>query len=109
MPDEFGKLTQADYATISRWWEARWKGPVICPICKTAEWSTASHVVVHHRLGANWAADGTAAYPMILVSCNNCAHTLSFSAVSMGVSAPYDVSQDQSMIALPPPKGAQGG
>ncbi len=42
MPDEHGRLTEADNDLIQRWWGRHWKDddPVICPVCKTTDWKT---------------------------------------------------------------------
>lgn len=85
MPDSSGRLTNEDLQKVNTWWNTKWKGPVICPVCKTSTWSTAAHVMQMYRLAADAQAAGTSSYQFVAVSCRTCAHTLLFNSVSMGV------------------------
>jgi hypothetical protein len=87
MPDATGQLTQADSDTIKRWWDLHWKAPVTCPVCKTAEWTIASHVVNIQRYATD--SGGGSTYPHIVVTCKTCAHAMFFNAVQIGVSPVY--------------------
>jgi hypothetical protein len=87
MPDSSGRLSQADNDTIKRWWDQHWKEPVICPVCKTSDWSLGPHIVNVQRHAADAGVANTPTYPHILVSCKTCAHTMFFNAVTIGVAA----------------------
>ncbi len=101
MPDETGRLTPEDNAKISAWWSRHWKEPVICPVCKTAEWALGAHVVTVPRHGQNWFAPYTETYPHIIVGCKTCAHAMFFNAVQIGISPAY--------VAPPPPSSLIAG
>jgi hypothetical protein len=85
MPDASGILTVQDHQKIQSWWSQHWKSPVVCPVCKTTEWSTANHVVNIHRYAADALAPFTIAYPHIIVGCKNCGHGMFFNAVMIGI------------------------
>lgn len=89
MPDATGRLTQQDNETIARWWTQHWKAPVVCPVCKTAEWSLASHVLVMNRHASDSLSPSGITYPHIAVGCKTCAHIMLFNAVAIGVVPPY--------------------
>ena len=85
MPDEHDLLSKADNDSIQRWWDQHWKEPVICPVCKTTDWSLSSHLV-RSATGAN--LSDTPTYPHIIISCKFCAHSIFFNAVQIGIVAP---------------------
>ncbi len=97
MPNKFGLLTDEDRAAVTRWWDAKWKGPVVCPVCQTTEWGLAPHVVSLLPAGVSPAMAGAPAYHMIMVGCKNCSHGMFFSAVTIGVMAAYDPVLDQQL------------
>jgi hypothetical protein len=86
MPDIKGTLSSADNEIIQRWWTQHWKEPVVCPVCKTTEWTTAPHVVNFLRHAVDAAVNNTVSYPHIVVTCQSCAHSMFFNAVQIGVS-----------------------
>jgi len=88
MPDEHGLLSKADNDSIQRWWGQHWKDPVICPVCKTTDWSLASHLVNVQRFATDANASNTPTYPHIIVTCKFCAHSMFFNAVQIGIAAP---------------------
>ena len=106
MPDDRGKLNPEDHAKINAWWQGRWRGPIACPICQTSEWKVQDYVVNYSRHARDAYTDGTPSFPMILVTCQTCTNTLSFSAVSMGVTPEYQEAADP--LALAPPGGPYG-
>jgi hypothetical protein len=110
MPDADGKLTPEDHQKIQAWWTTgnHWMGPVICPVCKTTEWSVADHILLLTRHSANGLVSGSIAYPMIGVYCRNCSHTMLFNAVTMGVAGAYNPAADQTVhTLLPAPNEAE--
>jgi hypothetical protein len=86
MPDEHGRLTEADNDSIQRWWDQHWKDPVICPVCKTGDWKIAGHIV-NIQSEADVNASNTPSYPHIIVTCKFCAHSMFFDAVQIGIAA----------------------
>jgi hypothetical protein len=88
MPDEHGLLSKADNDSIQRWWGQHWKDPVICPVCKTTDWSLTSHLVNVQRFATDANASNAPTYPHIIVTCKFCAHSMFFNAVQIGIAAP---------------------
>jgi predicted nucleic-acid-binding Zn-ribbon protein len=86
MPDINGTLNPEDNAKIQKWWSGHWKGTVVCPVCKTTEWTQAPHVVNIQRHAVDANAPSTISYPHIVVTCKSCAHSMFFNAVQIGVS-----------------------
>jgi hypothetical protein len=107
MPDQHGRLTEADHEKIRAWWTGRWNEPVTCPVCKTNDWGVGEHVVLLSRHANDAFRPGTPAYMMITVGCKTCAHTMLFNAVHIGIVAPYDPALDttESLRALTGPDG----
>src|SRR5579863_1200345 len=101
MPDSNGVLSPEDNAKIQRWWSGHWNAPVVCPVCKTTEWTQAPHVVNIQRHAVDANVTNTVSYPHIVVTCQNCAHSMFFNAVQIGVAAP--TPQQGLPIPLPPP------
>jgi uncharacterized protein (DUF2225 family) len=87
MPDEHGRLTEADNDLIERWWGQHSKDSVICPVCNTDGWKIAGHLVnvQTHAVDAN--AGNTPTYPHIIVICKFCAYSMFFNAVQIGIAA----------------------
>jgi predicted nucleic-acid-binding Zn-ribbon protein len=100
MPDATGALTPADNDTIQRWWNQHWKAPVTCPVCKTTEWTIAPHVVNFQRHAMDASVGNTVSYPHIVVTCKNCAHSMFFNAVQVGVSPSRPVPMPSYMGGL---------
>jgi hypothetical protein len=89
MPDEHGRLTEADNDLIQRWWSQHWTDdPVICPVCKTTDWKTAGHLVNIPTHAADANSSNQQTYPHVIVICKFCAHSMFFNAVQIGISTP---------------------
>jgi hypothetical protein len=87
MPDEYGRLVEADNDLIERWWGQHSKDSVICPVCKTTDWKIAGHLVNIQSDAADANASNTPTYPYIIVICKLCAHSMFFNAVQIGIAA----------------------
>lgn len=98
MPDTTGLLSPAENEIIQRWWAQHWKAPVTCPVCRTSEWTIAPHVVNIQRYALDAATPATVTYPHLIVTCKNCAHSMFFNAVQIGVGT----------VHAPPPQSALG-
>jgi RNase P subunit RPR2 len=90
MPDEHGRLTEADSDLIERWWGQHSKDQVICPVCKTADWKIAGHVVNIRTHAADPNVGNTPTHPHIIVTCKFCAHSMFFNAAQIGIAALED-------------------
>jgi hypothetical protein len=98
MPDKHGLLGKADNDSIQRWWDRHWKDPVICPVCKTTDWSLSSHLVnIQFATDAN--ASNTPTYPHIIITCKFCAHSIFFNAVQIGIAAPPAALRASDLVA----------
>jgi hypothetical protein len=89
MPDEHGRLTEADNDLIERWWGQHSKDSVTCPVCKTTNWKIVEHLVNIQGNAAGANASNTPAYPHVIVTCKFCAHSIFFNAVQVGIAATY--------------------
>jgi hypothetical protein len=89
MPDEHGRLTEADNDLIERWWSQHSKDSVICSVCNTTNWRIAPHLVNIWSDAADANASNTPTYPHIIVTCKFCAHSIFFNAVQIGIAATY--------------------
>jgi hypothetical protein len=99
MPDETGALTPPDNEKIQNWWNQHWKGPVICPVCKTTEWTVTPHVVNIQRHAIDATVANTVSYPHIIVTCKTCAHSMFFNAVQIGISPQRPLSSLSNALA----------
>jgi hypothetical protein len=108
MPDSAGALTPDDNAKIRSWWEQHWKDPVVCPVCKTREWTIAPHVVNLQRHALDSLVANTVSYPHIVVTCKTCAHSMFFNSVQMGISLRHEAPTNAlaSLLAAAPNLGA---
>ena len=89
MPDEHGRLTEADNELIERWWGQHSKDSVTCPVCKTTNWKIVGHLVKIQSDAAGANASNTPTFPHIIVTCKFCAHSIFFNAVRIGIAATY--------------------
>jgi hypothetical protein len=82
-----------DMARAKAWFEVHWKDPVQCPVCHTDKWTIGAYIAVMHTSHAP--NPQAPVLPYIQVQCNECAHTMFFNAVAMGLWAPYNPMQGQ--------------
>ena len=108
MPDEHGLLSKADNDSIQRWWDQHWKEPVICPVCKTTDWSLSSHLANVQRFATDANASNTPTYPHIIITCKSCAHSIFFNAVQIGIAAPPARQRGSDLVAKVDEKGQEG-
>src|SRR5262249_54786536 len=90
MPDEYGRLSAADYDLIEGLCTQHSKEPVICPVCKTTDWKIAGHLIniPSHATATDANASDTSTYPHIVVICKFCAHSMFFNAAQIGIAVP---------------------
>jgi hypothetical protein len=100
MPDIYGRLTPEDNAKIQQWWVGRWKAPVVCPVCKTSEWSVNAHIVNVLRYATDAYSPTASTYPHVMVTCKLCAHAMFFNAVQIGLVSVYQ--EPGPLTSLPP-------
>ncbi len=106
MPDAQGGVTPDEQQLIQQWFQDRWKGAVMCPVCNTGGWSYGTYYVQAPRWSADALMPGSITFPMLPVSCNNCGHTMLFSIGQMGIK-PYENPVQRNALAAfgsaPPP------
>jgi len=102
MPGSDGLMTAEENARALAWLNEKTTN-FQCPVCNTNQWSIGTHIIAEqiHR-GGNVLIGG-AIYPMVFVTCSNCAYTRHFNAIQMGV-IPKDEPQE-----VKSPKVATGG
>jgi hypothetical protein len=90
MPGPDGKLTVEEREKVREWIAAHSKlTHLMCSVCATNGWTIAEHLVQPLTLGEGQSVQiGGLGYPQAMMTCNNCAHTVLFNAVLMGVVAP---------------------
>lgn len=84
MPDQTGKLSKSEKNKALAWLNERTEAAPTCWVCNTQNWTLADHVVSPPMFGKGLILGGVA-YPHILLVCRQCAHTVFFNAMVMGV------------------------
>lgn len=77
-------LSQEQREKIVAWLKAR-NAPRACSVCGHNNWTVADHLVAPPIFRPNVISLGGPAYPQAMLICANCAHTIYFNAVVMGV------------------------
>ncbi len=82
-----------DLQKVKTFFDQKWKGQVVCPVCKQNKWST------WHRLvqAPVWGDQAGTVYPMVVVYCTTCSYSMFFNAIMTGALLPD------------PPKSESGG
>lgn len=77
-----GKLEQA-----LRWIEDNWVGEKSCAICGHSGWFIGETIGEMKQInpGSRWIPNSGSAYPLIVLSCENCGYTLLFNAMVLGI------------------------
>jgi len=68
---------------------------IVCTVCRQTKWIMGDHLVtpIIFRQGGFFMGGG-AAYPVIMLVCNHCGHTLYINAVMMGLVPPLKDAQE---------------
>ena len=77
-------LTRQQKDLVSDWLNPRWLTKK-CPVCSHNNWVIADHLVHGLTYSGGGVTIGGPLYPLVLLICQNCAHTLVFNAVVMGL------------------------
>lgn len=87
MPEDDGKLTDAEMKIVNKWLGEKWVRGSLCYVCGQSDWEVESYLAHAPLIRAGLIARlGEKAYPFILVICANCGHTVFINAVAMGIS-----------------------
>jgi hypothetical protein len=86
------RLTEHQVQKVVDWLNTKWQGAKACPVCQSNAWNI-SDIVFEARefYPATLVVGEDAAAPMIFVTCTVCGHTLTFSALKIGVVQPSTV------------------
>jgi hypothetical protein len=88
MPDASGKLSAQEKIQIYQKINDLWRGSAKnCPICGSAKWFIADHVVESPIITEGVRGFGAGAYPSVMLISEPCGYTLHFNAVILGVTA----------------------
>ena len=70
-----------------RWIEDNWVGQKACAICGNSGWFMGEAIGEMRQMnqGSRWIPNSAPAYPLIVLSCENCGYTLLFNAMVLGV------------------------
>jgi hypothetical protein len=85
MPDEQGKLTEAEKDQAIKLITTKGSRAPVCSICGTNGWQLADHLVQPISQGTGGLFFGGTAYPQVMLICRKCSHTVFFNAVALGL------------------------
>src|SRR5882724_5995148 len=90
MPDKDGKLTEDDKSIVQVWVKKHGEGKdklnPFCPICGSADWFVADHLVQPVTIGANHGLMlGGVGYPQVMLVSLPCGYTRFLNAVVLGL------------------------
>jgi hypothetical protein len=74
--EEFMADEKPDFQKVKAFVDEKWQGSVVCPICKTTQWSIYAQLVN----APVWKKDTV--LPMVRIYCNNCSYSMFLSAVT---------------------------
>jgi hypothetical protein len=85
MPDRTGKLSDAEKKTIAEnLAKVSNGGHFKCPVCQQSDWLIGELVVAPVRFGGGMSLGGDV-YPLAMVICQVCSHTIFMNALRMGI------------------------
>ncbi len=86
MPDDKGKLTDADTRAVKEWFKKRWTKDSRCFFCSENNWAIGEHTVAPINMSPRGGINiGGPQYPQVMLICNNCGNTLYFNAPLIGI------------------------
>ena len=85
MLDEQGRLSDQDKQKIADWLDEKWTQPSKCSVCGHSDWTLGEHLVNLQIYYGGGLRIGGPTYPYVMVICKNCAQTLFFNAVMLGL------------------------
>ena len=84
MPDQHGKLTQADKQKAINWFNTKTKNHN-CPSCGENSWTVGDDLLnLMPYTGGNMIIGGPS-YPTAFLVCNSCAYIRQYMAIPMGI------------------------
>ncbi len=84
MPDAAGRLTDDEQQSILNYLNER--APSLrCSACGARSFQLVEHVVEYRPFSGGSLRLGGVVYPIVMLTCTNCGHFLTFSALKVGV------------------------
>jgi len=93
--ESFGALTQEEKDKVVAWLTKRRPkeaGPIVCAVCGQGRWGVGDHLVAPVIYRKRGLLLGGAAYPLVMLLCENCGHTIFLNGVRMGLVPPKEVT-----------------
>jgi hypothetical protein len=87
MEDEFIK------EKLAKWLSEKWVGGIACPVCKENDWGLYDQIWELRKFQKGDVALGGPIIPLVVITCNNCGHTMHFSALKIGLTETEDSHQ----------------
>ena len=97
MPDQNGKLTQADKDKFIAWMNKKAKAHH-CPVCATNAWTIGDDLINALPYTGGSLVIGGPTYPLAFLVCNNCAYTRHFMAVPIGLISPSENEEGEKNV-----------
>jgi hypothetical protein len=90
-------LSDEDLKKALAFLESKRRGDIVCPICKSTEWTIGAHIVqpVTVSPGNNGLMLGGVGYPQIMLISKECGHTLFINAVVAGIVPGGEAPKDE--------------
>ena len=67
------------------WLNKHWVGSKACPVCTNTKWGVSDDIVEIRPFRGGSLTLGGPLYPLIVVTCDTCGHTLFFNAKMLGL------------------------
>ena len=74
-----------DKDTAIAWLNKHWHGNRLCPVCGHNSWTVSDELVEIRPFKGGAMVLGGALFPLMVVTCTTCGHTLLFNAVVVGL------------------------
>lgn len=88
--------TRVDVNKVIEWLNSKWQGAKTCPICRENKWIVSDKTVELHFFNPGGLVIGGPVIPLVVVTCNNCGHTLLFNALKVGaIQAPQQAKTSE--------------
>ena len=70
---------------VATFLEEHWQGEKECPVCRSNKWTISEKPAELREYERGSLTIGGPVYPLVLVTCRVCGHTLLFNAIIMGI------------------------
>jgi hypothetical protein len=84
---------------VAAFLDEHWRGAKNCPVCESNKWAISDKAAELREFSQGGFIVGGPVYPLIVLTCGVCGHTLLFNAIKLGV-----VSAEPQAPAVPEEK-----